>query len=493
MSLTRSEYDLILRTDFVSFIERSYYEINPQGHFLLAPHIEVMAAKLEGCRLGKNTRLIINLPPRGLKSHCCTIAFVAWWLGHNPAGHVICASYGQELADKHARDCRTLMLSPWYQRLLPTRLVHGRQAVHDFTTKQQGTRLATSVGGVLTGRGADLIIIDDPLKPDDALSETRRKTVIQWYDNSLVSRLNDKANGCIIIVMQRLHQDDLVGHVLDLEPWEIVSFPAIADRDETHVIESVFGRRVFRRRAGDALHAERESLQTLAAIRKSMTEYNFAAQYQQCPIPLEGAIVKWAWLKYYEPNELPDRFTSTLQSWDTANKATDLSDFSVCTTWGVRDGSFYLLDVFRRRLNYPELKQAVRDLAQRYRPTSILIEDKASGTPLIQDLKSDGILNVKPYEPPAATDKVMRLHLQTALFENGKVLLPRQAIWLADYLTELTGFPGTKFDDQVDSTTQALQFLKEGAHYAEMWARMARVRFDWSYVSPFSTTVFRGP
>jgi len=163
-----------------------------------------------------------------------------------------------------------------------------------------------------------------------------------------------------------------------------------------------------------------------------------------------------------------------LQSWDTANKATELSDFSVCTTWGTRDGRFYLLDVLRERMNYPELKAAVRERSQRYRPLSILIEDKASGTPLIQDLEADGLYAVKGYQPPSGTDKVMRLHLLTALFENGRVLLPRQAPWLAEYIIELTGFPGTKFNDQVDATTQALSYLKEGADNAEAWARFGR-------------------
>jgi predicted phage terminase large subunit-like protein len=491
MFLTQTEYELILRRDLMSFFERSFYELNPQTPLIIGPHIEMMASKLEACRHGKIRRLIINLPPRNLKSHCSTIAFVAWWLGHNPAGHVICASYGQDLADKLARDCRSVMLSSWYQRLFPTRLLQSRQAAHDFTTTAQGTRLATSVGGVLTGRGADMILIDDPLKPDDALSEPRRKAVNEWYDNTLLSRLNDKAMGCIIIVMQRLHQDDLVGHVLEQEPWDILSFPAIAEQDETHVIESVLGTRLFTRRAGEALHSQRETLQTLAGIRQSMTEYNFAAQYQQNPLALGGAIVKTTWLKYYEPNELPDRFYGIVQSWDTANKATDLSDFSVCTTWGARDGRFYLLDVFRRRLNYPELKRAARELAHRYRPTSILIEDKASGTPLAQELRSDGIVGIKPYEPPAGTDKIMRLHLQTALFENGHVLLPRHALWLPDYVAELTGFPGTKFDDQVDSTTQALQFLKEGKDMAEKWARFGRsfraslTQTASTYISPY--------
>src|SRR5260370_16041606 len=156
MMLSQAEYAFILQRDCMSFIERSFYELNPQTRFIAGPHIEIMAAKLEACRQGKIRRLIINLPPRNLKSHCSTIAFVAWWLGHNPAGHVICASYGQDLADKLARDCRSVMLSSWYQRRFRTRLLSSRQAVHDFTTSEQGTRLATSVGGVLTGRGGDL-------------------------------------------------------------------------------------------------------------------------------------------------------------------------------------------------------------------------------------------------------------------------------------------------------------------------------------------------
>ena len=195
----------------------------------------MIATKLEAVRKGLIKRLIINLPPRGLKSHCASIVFPAWYLGHDPTGQIICASYGQDLADKFARDCRTIMMAEWYRRIFRTRLAN-RQAVADFTTTEQGVRMSTSVGGVLTGRGADLIIIDDPLKPDEALSQTQRKAVNDWYDNTLLSRLNDKTNGRIIIIMQRLHQDDLVGHVLGKEDWDVLSFPAIAERDETHVI-----------------------------------------------------------------------------------------------------------------------------------------------------------------------------------------------------------------------------------------------------------------
>jgi predicted phage terminase large subunit-like protein len=439
--LSADDYRYFFQRDFMSFIERSFYELNPQTPFFRAPYIELIATKLEAVRRGQVKRLIINLPPRQLKSHSASIAFVAWLLGHDATKHVICASYGQDLADKLARDCRNIMNASWYKELFPTRL-SDRKAVNDFTTTAQGTRMATSVGGVLTGRGADIIIIDDPLKPDDALSETRRNAVNEWYDNTLLSRLNDKTAGAIIMIMQRLHQDDLVGHVLDQEDWEVVRFPAIAEEDEYYVIESVLGNAEFRRAQGEALHPAREPLTTLARMRESMGEYNFASFY------------------------------ALYQSWDTANKASELSDYSVCTTWGYHDKKFYLLDVLRKRLNYPELRRAVIDQAQRFGVTNILIEDRASGTQLIQDLQAEGLMGVIAYGPPAGTDKLMRLHAQTALFENGNVLLPRQKHWLKDYINEITGFPGTKFDDQVDSTTQALDYIKNN-DVLNMWQRLA--------------------
>jgi predicted phage terminase large subunit-like protein len=182
-------------------------------------------------------------------------------------------------------------------------------------------------------------------------------------------------------------------------------------------------------------------------------------------------MVKTDWLRYYEPGELPESFDIIVQSWDTANKSTELSDYSVCTTWGRANRKLYLLYVYRRRLSYPDLKRKVKELALLLGASRILIEDKASGTQLIQELQAEHLFGVTPYEPPSGTDKIMRLHAQTAWFENGLIFLPRNASWLADYVTELTGFPGTKYDDQVDSTTQALDHLK-APDYLEIWARL---------------------
>ena len=186
---------------------------------------------------------------------------------------------------------------------------------------------------MLTGRGADIIVIDDPLKPEEALSEAQRQACNEWYDHTLYSRVNDKRHGAIVIVMQRLHEDDLVGHVLGQEHWEVIRFPAIAEADEVHRIETIWGPRTFRRQPGEALHPDREPLEVLDRIRRTTGEYNFAGQYQQSPAPLGGGLVKAAWFKRHNEKNLPETFDRIVQSWDTANKATELSDFSVCTTW----------------------------------------------------------------------------------------------------------------------------------------------------------------
>src|SRR5215469_16309319 len=380
--LSPREYGAILRSDLGYFAERCFYELNPQAAFLPNWHIEVIAAKLAAVAQGKIPRLIINLPPRHLKSLIASIAFPAWCLGHDPSAQILCVSYAQDLADKLARDCRSIMMRPWYQRLFLTRLAPHRQAVQEFITTRQGYRLATSTGGVLTGRGADFILIDDPLKPDEALSDAQRKTATDWFSHTLYSRLNDKRSGAIVIIMQRLHEDDLVGHVLAQEPWEVVCFPAIAEADEVHRIETIWGRQCFTRRLGEALHPAREPLAVLHNIRRTIGEYNFAGQYQQSPAPLGGGLVKAEWFKRYGEKEWPERFERIVQSWDTANKATELSDFSVCTTWGVKDKNVYLLGLLRQRLEYPALKRAVREQQNLYGATEVLIEDKASGTQL---------------------------------------------------------------------------------------------------------------
>ena len=514
--LSSDEYRALLRHDFCYFLERSFTELNPATDFAHNWHLEKMAEELDRCRRSETKRLIINLPPRSLKSHCASVAFPAWILGHNPSAQIICASYAQDLADKHAIDCRALMSSDFYKGLFPTRLSSEKRAIADFITTRRGCRKATSVGGVLTGRGADFIIVDDPLQPDKALSDARRSSVNDWWDNTLVSRLNHKLTGCIVILMQRLHEDDLVGHVLDIErrlgldiepKWHLVRFPAIAEEDERHEVHRVQRTFVYTRKAGEPLQAEREPLEVLSQLRETMGEYQFAAQYQQSPTPLGGGMVKLKWFKTF--TEPPEKFDFIFQSWDTASKASQLNDYSVCTTWGVlgsrgadasagsnvagagpngtrygSGGCLYLLHVLRRRMEYPELKRVVRAHALEWLAKNVLIEDRASGTQLLQELRHEGMSSVTRCD--SLMDKKIRMSTASNLIENGKVYLPEKAPWLPAYIHEIVTFDNGKHDDQVDSTSQALNWYKEVAieHPALIWIR-EQVLEDWrrGYIS----------
>jgi predicted phage terminase large subunit-like protein len=457
---TLAQYADILRNDFVAFGHRAFRELNGGTPYLGNWHLEVMAERLERVRRGEINRLAIALPPRHLKSHMVSVAFVAFVLGHDPTRQIICASYAQDLAEKLSRDCRALMGADFYRTLFGVEFASDRQAVPEFATSKGGFRLATSVGGVLTGRGADLIIIDDPLKAEEAFSDARRNAVNEWFDTALVSRLNDKTRGAIVIVMQRLHEDDLIGHVTAKGGWELLAFPAIAEDDETFAVQTPYGPRHFSRKAGDILHPERESADTLARLRAQMGSAAFVAQYQQAPCARDGVMVKASWFPRYEPGDLPGQFDFKILSCDTASKASELNDFSAFTVWGFKEDHFWLISVFRRRMEYPELKRTLKELAALHKVDAVLIEDRASGTQLIQELKNEQVPGVEGFVP--LSEKRMRLRAQTACMEMGRVHLPKEAPWLDDYLHELTTFPNSKHDDQVDSTTQALAWIHLG-------------------------------
>ena len=458
MSLLRTEYVSLLRNDLYAFVVRAFAQLNPGVAFLPNWHVELIAAAIQRAINRGVTRLIVNIPPRHLKSLIASVAAPAFLLGQDPTARILSVSYSQDLAYSLAQQSRMLFNTPWYQQAFGTRLALWKNAVGEFHTRDGGYRLSASVGGPLTGFGADYIIIDDPIKPEDALSDKLRTGVNDWFGNTLYSRLNDKRRSVIIVIMQRLHEDDLVGHILKQEPWEVISLPAIAEFDEEFVIDTPLGQRRFTRSKGGILHPERESAETLAHLRKTLGEYDFAAQYQQSPAPLGGGYIKEKWFQRYDPMR-PPSFMRIVQSWDTANKPSELADYCVCTTWGIVDGKMYLLDVYRARLDFPQLKQAVKALNERFHPTEILIEDKASGTQLAQELRYERMWNVQSFAPKG--DKVMRMMAQTPLIESGRAFIPERAPWLDAYLHELQLFPKGRYDDQVDSTSQALEFIKD--------------------------------
>jgi hypothetical protein len=313
-------------------------------------HIEAIAFALTRVLKGETKRLIITVPPRSLKSICTSVAFPAFVLGHDPTRRIICVSYAEGLARKHANDCRAIMRSSRYNRLFPeTRISLAKDTELEFATTRGGNRLSTSVGGTLTGRGGNLIIIDDPLKPQEAYSEAARESTKQWYSNTLLSRLDDKTNDAIIVVMQRLHPDDLVGHLLEQEGWTHLHLPAIAETQ--HRIPIGQGR-VQLRRPGDLLHPERESRAVLDEFKRSMGSLNFAAQYQQQPVAEGGNLIKWDWFRFYQEPPAGQAGDRIIVSWDTAMSRKELSSYSACVVLQVKGETVYVLEVVRERLEY---------------------------------------------------------------------------------------------------------------------------------------------
>jgi len=307
----------LLRTNFIAFVEKVFATLSPGQTFVPEWYIEALAYQLERMRRGEIRRLIINMPPRSLKSIVISVALPAFLLGHDPTLRIICVSYSADLAKKLSNDFRAIIESSWYRAAFPgTRIGPYKNSETEIEFTQRGFRLATSVGGTLTGRGGDLIIVDDPLKPDDAFSDLKRSEVNHFFTNTLLSRLDDKRTGAIVVVMQRLHVDDLTGFLLSSsDEWEVLSLPAIAEIDERI---RLLGGRIHLRKAGEAL-SEREPLEVLNNLKRAMGGDAFSAQYQQAPVPPGGAMVKRVWIKRY--TELPpaSERLRILQSWDTAS------------------------------------------------------------------------------------------------------------------------------------------------------------------------------
>lgn len=388
--MNKAEFNRMLRTRLTPFTERVFQTVGGNQTYKPNWHIDLITDRLMGCLRGDIRRLIICMPPRSLKSITASVAFPAFILGRDPAARVICASYSSDLASKHGRDCRAVMESSWYRQVFPRTSIRGQKNTEDeLVTSAGGGRLNTSVGGTLTGQGGNYLIIDDPMKPQEAQSQAQRDHVYDWFTGTALSRLDDKSSDVIIVVMQRLHEDDLAGRLIANGRWDLLQLPAIAEEDETFAFSNG---RVHHRYKGDVLHPSRETVEGLETLPTMMGSFVFSAQYQQKPVPTLGNMVKPDWIRRYDKAPEPQAEDLIVQSWDTSQKATQLNDYSVCTTWLIRNNDLYLLDLFRDRLEYPALKKKAIEMIVRYRNPMVLVEDKGSGTSLIQDLRHEGYL-----------------------------------------------------------------------------------------------------
>ncbi len=458
-SLTSEHLDILLRHDLTAFTAKTFELLHPGSALEPAWHVEAMTHALGEVYSGRTRRLLITVPPRHLKTICSSVAFCAWTLGKRPDLKFLVASYGDALARRTARDFRTVMQSPLYRRLFPHIEARLQDNELEFLTNQNGGRRAVSRGGALTGFGADIIIVDDIMKADDCRSATERQQVKDFYEGTLYSRLNDKREGRIIVVQQRLHEDDLPGYLLEKGGFVHLNLPSISTVERTYALS--FGRAKVVE-PGAVLNPARESQAELDDLRASMGGPNFAAQYLQDPASGHSDSFKWSSIRTYD--DPPDLSACELvvQSWDTASKISEHNDFSACSTWGFHDGVWKLLDVIRGRWEYPDLYDLAHAHRKRWGAKRVLIEQSSSGTPLYQDLRRDLIKATNPrFEPPwmvigytPLVSKAVRLATQTVRFEQGEFLFPVAAPFLDDLKREMVMFGHAKHDDQVDSITQ---------------------------------------
>lgn len=411
----------------------------------------------------RSPRLIITMPPRSGKSELVSRRFPAYSLGRRPDLQIIATSYGADLSQRFNRDVQRIIDDDVYRQAFPDTMLSGKNVNTPATGNyirtsdlfevvgHKGAYRSTGVGGGITGQGADILIVDDPVKDRaSANSATIRESTWDWYTSTAYTRLSP--GGGVIVMATRWHEDDLVGRLISRmeshqgDTWKVINYPAIAEHDEPH------------RKAGDALHPERYPLETLLRIKQAVGSRDWAALYQQRPVPDGGGLFKADWIQHWD--KLPERFDAAVISWDMTFKESATSDFVVGQVWGRKDGAFYLVDQYRGRWDFVKSLEQFVAAARKYpRITRKLIEDKANGPAIISALKRKvtGIIPITPKE-----SKEARANAVTTLWEARNVFLPPpdRYPWVTqDFIPELLAFPSGAHDDVVDAMTQALSDL----------------------------------
>jgi len=451
LALTEAKKRIDLREqahdNFMPFVHHVY------DNFIEGQHHRIIAEKLERVARGELKRLIINMPPRHSKSEFASYLMPAWFLGRNPKLKIIQATHNTELAVRFGRKVRDLIDDPEYKTIFPdTNLKEDNKGAGTWGTDKGAEYFAAGVGAAITGRGADLLVIDDPHSEQDALSSTAFDHAYEWYTSGPRQRL--QPGGAIIIVMTRWGKKDLTGRLLAQQgsdvmsdKWEVVEFPAIMPSDKP-------------------LWPEFWEKDALLSIKASLPVGKWNAQWQQNPTGSESAIIKREWWNRWEEEKIP-RLDYVLQSYDTAFSKKESADYSAITTWGVfkpEEGGpdhIILLDAQRGRWNFPELKDQAFEEYEYWEPDMVLIEAKATGTPLIQELRLKGIPALG-FSPGKGNDKISRMHMVAPMFESGMVWAPDDKKFAEEVIEEVVSFPNGDNDDFCDSMTLALMRFRQG-------------------------------
>jgi len=440
---------------FKAFVIQSFETLNPGTEFLDSWYIDYLSEILCEAVRGNLKRIIINLPPRFLKSHIITTAFPAWLLGISATNRIIAASYSQALSNKLSVDTKLIMESDWYKAMFPDTQIYKKQnEKKKFMTTKNGFRFATSSGGTIIGEGGDFLIIDDPHHPAQVRSKYQRDKLFDWFDKSFLTRLNNQEKGVVIVVMQRLHANDLSGYLLakPKSKWNVFALPIIEEDDKTYKV----GKYQYSRQKGELLNEKLMNLEAINDMQCELGDIVFTTQFMQKPVSSSGNIIKPDKLVYYD--HLPIKFDVIIQSWDPAAVVSSKADYSACVTLGVFNQMIYVIDIFRERLSYSQLKAMVVEKYKDYKPLIVLIENKMSGHALISELLQEYLMPVSGVDPKI--DKVTRFLSISGMFDSKKVVLPKSHPLIVDFINELTSFPESEHDDMVDSLSQGISYLK---------------------------------
>ena len=448
------------RAHFFDFYVRVFEYLNPgiTPHF--GWHTGLLCEYAEAVYLGQVRELLVNMPPREAKSLIFSIALPAWLLGKNPSERILCGSYVQTLTLDLSVKCRRVIESDWYAQVFPeTVIAPDQNEKGKYQTTAHGHRTGASVGSGITGQGGHYKILDDPHDPLRANSDKERKEALDWYGSTWASRSDDPKSVREILVMQRLHTEDMTAKWVVEKPDLVkVVIPRIAV--ERTLITYPLSGQVVVREPGSLLNPERVGLKELAAQKRSYGTYAFEAQQQQEPVPIGGGRIKKDWFKN-RYSRLPDTFDQVAQSYDTASKAAQINNPSVCLTFGLSAAKWYLIDAWKGRVTSPQLREMVRINTDTWQPTTILIEDKSSGSGLIQDMMADKECKVKPLAIQPHGEKMIRMDNQTPKLEAGLVVLPGvelQLPWLPDLERDLFSFPDCVEWDAIDALSQFLDW-----------------------------------
>lgn len=434
---------MIHTKDLWRFFPDTYARVASGKKWQRYKHLQYLSRIITPAIINGGGRFIVNMPPRHGKSEFISKWVPAWYLDNFPEKNIILTSYGDELSSGFGR---------WVRNHIETndttkvKLTIDSTAANRFDTTFGGSMITAGVGGSITGRGGHLLICDDPIKNwEEAASINHRQRIKDWFDTTFYTRQEPGAT--IILLMTRWHHDDLAGYLINEhnDNWQTISLPGLAEENDP-----------LGRAEGECLCQERYDVEALLRIRDGLPDQHWLSLYQQRPTKLGGEVFKREWWKYYD--EVPRGIKHIVQIWDTAQKPGLTNDFTVCATWGQTINGIYLLDLFRKKLEAPDIEQALIQQFNKWHPHAVSVEDKSSGSSIIQYAKRKTTIPILAYNP-GQKDKETRAIAATPLIRSGNCYLPRNSSWLSDFLVEHEQFPAAAHDDQVDTTSHMAEYF----------------------------------